>query len=45
MPAHAFLSNEDVAKVLTYVRNNFGNKGMPVSASEVDEIRKRSNIK
>jgi len=40
MPAHSFLSNEDAARVLTYVRNNFGNKGMPISASEVEEIRK-----
>lgn len=41
MPAHSFLSNEEAARVLTYIRNNFGNKGMPISASEVDEIRKR----
>ena len=44
MPSHSFLSNDDAAKVLTYIRNNFGNKGMPISASEVEETRKRLNI-
>ena len=45
MPPHHFLSNEDAARVLTYIRNNFGNKAMPVSASEVDAVRKTLNDK
>ena len=34
-----YLSDEDVANVLTYVRNSFGNKGDPVKADEVRRIR------
>ena len=44
MPAHSFLSNEEASRVLTYIRNNFGNKGMPISASEVEEIRKTLTV-
>jgi len=45
MPAHSFLSNEDAAKVLTYIRNNFGNKAPAVSAADVDEVRKSLDVK
>jgi mono/diheme cytochrome c family protein len=45
MPAHSFLSNDDAAKVLTYIRNNFGNKAPPISASDVNNIRKTLNLK
>lgn len=41
MPPHSFLSNEDAARVLTYIRNNFGNKASPISASEVEAVRKK----
>ncbi|HZG23948.1 MAG TPA: c-type cytochrome, partial [Chitinophagaceae bacterium] len=41
MPAHNFLSNEDAALVLTYIRNNFGNKASAISAVDVNEVRKR----
>ena len=34
MPALG-LSDEDIASVLTYVRNSFGNKGAPVTVDEV----------
>lgn len=40
MPQHSFLTNEEVANVLTYIRENFGNKASAVSADEVNEIRK-----
>lgn len=43
VPMTAFeglLSNEEVADVLTFVRNSFGNKGSAVSPMEVDKIRK-----
>ena len=39
MPQHSFLSNEDVASVLTYIRASFGNNASPVSAQEVEKIR------
>ncbi|WPP48634.1 c-type cytochrome [Catalinimonas niigatensis] len=40
MPQHSFLSDEDVAKVLTYVRQNFGNNASEVNAEEVSAVRK-----
>ncbi|MEJ7740106.1 MAG: c-type cytochrome [Chitinophagaceae bacterium] len=40
MPAHNFLSDEDAALVLTYIRNNFGNKGTAISAVDVNQVRR-----
>jgi mono/diheme cytochrome c family protein len=34
-----YLSDDDVANVLTYVRNSFGNSGDPVRPDEVRRIR------
>lgn len=45
MPQHSFLSNEEVAKVLTYIRQNFGNDASAVSPEEVNEIRNALNNK
>lgn len=39
MPQHSFLSNEEVANVLTYIRENFGNKASPVTPEEVAKVR------
>lgn len=39
MPAHSFLSDEDIALVLTYIRQNFGNAASAISAAEVSEQR------
>lgn len=39
MPAFDYLSDEDIANVLTYIRNNFTNKESPVTAEEVKKIR------
>ncbi len=39
MPKHQFLSDEEVANVLTYVRENFGNKASPVTIDEVRDVR------
>lgn len=39
MPAHAFLSDEEVANVLSYIRNSFGNRADTVSAALVKEVR------
>ena len=40
MPALATLSDEYVANILTYVLNNFGNKGGEVTPADVSEYRK-----
>ncbi|QHT71821.1 c-type cytochrome [Rhodocytophaga rosea] len=40
MPSHSFLTDKQIADVLTYVRNSFGNQATAVSASEVAAIRK-----
>jgi len=34
-----YLSDDQVANVLTYVRNSFGNQGEPVTMNEVRKIR------
>ena len=39
MPQHSFLSDEDVALVLTYIRQNFGNEASEVKAEEVEQVR------
>ena len=39
MPSMDFLSDEDIANVLTYVRNSFTNKGSAVTAAEVKAAR------
>jgi glucose/arabinose dehydrogenase/mono/diheme cytochrome c family protein len=40
MPAHAFLKNEDLAEVLTYIRQNFDNKGEIIKPEDVEQVRK-----
>lgn len=39
MIPHNFLTDEQVANVLTYVRNSFGNSGDPIAPSHVHSIR------
>lgn len=39
MSAHNFLTDQEVADVLTYVRNSFKNKASIVTAAEVKAIR------
>lgn len=39
MPSHSFLTDQQIADVLTYVRNDFGNKVAPVTAAEVKAQR------
>lgn len=39
MPSFSSLSNEDIARVLSYVRHSFGNKAEPISAAEVQKVR------
>jgi len=45
MAPHDFLSNQEAADVLTYIRNSFGNKASPVSAAEVKSIREANQKK
>jgi mono/diheme cytochrome c family protein len=39
MASHNFLTDQEIADVLTYVRNSFGNKASIVTAAEVKKIR------
>jgi mono/diheme cytochrome c family protein len=39
MPAHAFLTDQQIADVLTYIRNTFSNKAEAVKPEEVLAIR------
>lgn len=41
MPPLNFLTDQQIADVLTYVRNNFQNKASAVTSSEVTAIRKK----
>lgn len=44
MPQHGFLSDEEVAAVLTYVRNSFGNNASEVTVEDVKDIRNRLEL-
>lgn len=39
MPQHSFLNDHEVANVLTYIRQNFGNKASEVTPEEVGKMR------
>jgi len=39
MPAQDFLKNDEVAAVLTYIRQNFENNASAVTAREVEQVR------
>jgi nitrite reductase (NO-forming) len=43
MPPMSQLRDDEIANILTFVRNSWGNQGEPVTAKEVTE--KRSKIK
>ena len=40
MPSHSFLSDPDIAMVLTYIRQNFNNRSSSVTKEEVAAARK-----
>ena len=42
MAPHSDLTDQQIADVLTYVRNNFGNKASVVTAAEVKAIRAKT---
>lgn len=39
MPAQNFLTDQQIADVLTYIRSNFGNKASAVKVEEVKKVR------
>lgn len=41
MPAFDHMTDEEMADVLTYVRNNFTNKAEPITAEHVNQVRKK----
>ena len=43
MPQHGFLSDQEVANVLTYIRQNFGNNATEVTTEEVSRIRAKKS--
>ncbi len=43
MPVYPDMKDQDMADVLTYIRNSFGNKESAVKASEVKSARSRLN--
>jgi glucose/arabinose dehydrogenase/cytochrome c553 len=45
MPQHSFLSNEDAAQVLTYIRQNFGNQASAIRPEEVNKVRSSLEVK
>lgn len=44
MPAHKFLGDEEIAGILTYIRQSFGNKADSISIREVEIVRNTSKI-
>jgi mono/diheme cytochrome c family protein len=42
MAPHPDLTDQQIADVLTYVRNNFGNKATAITAAEVKAIRAKN---
>jgi mono/diheme cytochrome c family protein len=40
MPAHQYLSDKQVADLLTFLRSNFGNKADAITPEEVAAVRK-----
>ena len=45
MPPQNFLKDEEIAQVLTYIRQNFDNNASVVTAREVSDVRKKSIAK
>jgi mono/diheme cytochrome c family protein len=45
MPPHGFMKDEQLADILTYVRNAWGNKGEGISAQEISDYRKKESAR
>jgi mono/diheme cytochrome c family protein len=39
MPPQNYLKDEEIADILTYIRNSFGNKASPITTTDVKNIR------
>jgi mono/diheme cytochrome c family protein len=39
MPGHAFLTDDEVSQLVTFLRQNFGNHATPIRPAEVADIR------
>jgi mono/diheme cytochrome c family protein len=44
MSPHTHLTDQEIADVLSYVRNSFGNKASAVTAREVKKVRVEKNM-
>jgi mono/diheme cytochrome c family protein len=40
MPAHQYLSDKQIADLLTFLRSNFGNQADAITPEEVEKVRK-----
>jgi len=40
MPKYDFLTDDQIADLLTYIRKSFGNTSSAISMDEVEEVRK-----
>ena len=45
MASFSFLSDQQIAAVLTFIRTQFGNKTTPISVQEVSLVRKQVAVK
>lgn len=45
MPQHSFLSDQQIAEVLTYIRSNFGNRASGIEEAEVEQLRAKKKEK
>jgi mono/diheme cytochrome c family protein len=41
MPSHSYLTDDQIAKVLSFIRKNFGNDAPDVKMNEVTELRQK----
>jgi glucose/arabinose dehydrogenase len=44
MPSFRFLTDDEIADLLTYVRRSFGNQRSPIKVDEVGALRRNSNL-
>ena len=45
MPPHGFMKDEQLAEILTYVRNAWGNKADGISSAEISDYRKKESAR
>lgn len=43
MPSMSNLTDQEIADVLTYIRNSFNNKGLEITPEEVKPVREKKN--